>query len=102
MQIEEWLEVYQTNLFVVDEITGRMYACRGENLEVIPELASHRPMEDHELGASKNVPEKEDGRPHPTLETGDTPRGGPGELEWESTVSSGRSGRSGENPDTSG
>ena len=57
-----------------------MYACRGENLEVIPELASHRPMEDHELGASKNVPEKEDGRPHPTSTKGDTTRGGSGEL----------------------
>ena len=65
MQIEEWLVLYQTNLFVVDEITGRMYACRGERLEVIPEMASHRPMEDHELSASKNVPEKEDGRIHP-------------------------------------
>ena len=80
VQIEEWLGVYQTNLFVVDEITGRMYACRGENLEVIPELASHRPMEDHELGASKNVPEKEDGRPHQVSVKGDTPGGGPGDL----------------------
>ena len=32
VQIEEWLALYQTNLFVVDEITGRMYACRGEGL----------------------------------------------------------------------
>ena len=80
VQIEEWLGVYQTNLFVVDEITGRMYACRGENLEVIPELASHRPLEDHELSVSKNVPEKEDGRPHPASTKGDMTKGGPGGL----------------------
>ena len=65
VQIEEWLALYNTNLFVVDEITGRMYACRGERLEAIPELASHRCMEDHELSASKNVPEREDGGIHP-------------------------------------
>ena len=65
VQIEEWLALYQTNLFVIDEITSRMYACQGERLEVIPEVAIHRPMEDHELSASKHVPEREDGRVHP-------------------------------------
>ena len=79
VQIEEWLGLYQTNLFVVDEITGRMYVCRGGRLEAIPELASHRPMEDHELSASKNVPEKEDGRTHPPPTRKDIIMGGPGE-----------------------
>ena len=102
VQIEEWLALYHTNLFVVDKITGRMYACRGERLEAIPELASHRPMEDHELSASKNVPEREDGGIHPPSAGKDTIMGEPGELGGVQTDSIGRSGRSGENPNTSG
>ena len=78
VQIDEWLALYKTNLFVVDEITGRMYACRGETLEVIPKMASHRPMEDHELSVSKHVPEWEDGGIHPPPTSEGASNNGPG------------------------
>ena len=34
------------NIFVVDEITGRMYAEVGGKLHSIPEIASHRHQEE--------------------------------------------------------
>ena len=42
VQIDEWINRYETNIFVVDEITGRMYAKIGGKLHSIPEIASHR------------------------------------------------------------
>ena len=98
VQIEEWLSLYNTNLFVVDEITGRMYACRGKKLEAIPEVASHRPMEDHELSASKNVPEREDGGIHPSSTRKDATRGEPGELGEAQQAASGEVGEVGRTP----
>ena len=59
MQIDEWLPLYKGNIYVVDEITGRMYLSKGEHLMRIAETASHRPFQDHELSISRHVPEKE-------------------------------------------
>ena len=42
IQADEWQETYGGNVFVVDELTGRMYVLRGDTLERIPEVASHR------------------------------------------------------------
>ena len=46
-------------MYVVDEITGRMYLSKGEHLMRIAETASHRPFQDHELSISRHVPERE-------------------------------------------
>ena len=42
IQADEWQETYGGNIFVVDEVTGRMYVLRGDALERIPEVASCR------------------------------------------------------------
>ena len=42
IQADEWQETYGGNIFVVDEVTGQMYVLRGDALERIPEVASHR------------------------------------------------------------
>ena len=42
IQADEWQEAYGGNIFVVDEVTGRMYVLRGDTLERIPEVASRR------------------------------------------------------------
>ena len=49
IQIDEWVDMYGTNIFVVDEITGRMYAEVGGKLHSIPEIASHRCQEEPAL-----------------------------------------------------
>ena len=59
VQIDEWLPLYKGNIYVVDEITGRMYLSKGEHLMQIAETASHRPFQDHELSISRHFPEKE-------------------------------------------
>ena len=41
VQIDEWVNRYGTNIFVVDKITGRMYAEVGGKLHSIPEIVSH-------------------------------------------------------------
>ena len=41
VQIDEWVDRYGSNIFVVDEITGRMYAEAGGKLHTIPEIANH-------------------------------------------------------------
>ena len=41
VQIDERINRYKMNIFVVDEITGRMYAKIGGKLHSIPEIASH-------------------------------------------------------------
>ena len=43
VQIDEWLPLYKGNIYVVDEITGRMYLSKGEHLMRIAETASHFP-----------------------------------------------------------
>ena len=63
VQIDEWLPLYKGNIYVVDEITGRMYLKKGEHLMRIAETASHRPFQDHELSISRHVPEREHTEP---------------------------------------
>ena len=46
VQIDEWVDMYGTNIFVVEEITSRMYAKVGGKLQLIPEIASHRHQEE--------------------------------------------------------
>ena len=59
MQIDEWLPLYKGNIYVVDEVTGRMYLAKGEHLMRIAETASHHPFQDHELSMSRHIPERE-------------------------------------------
>ena len=59
VQIDEWLPLYKGNIYVVDEVTGRMYLSKGEHLMRIAETASHHPFQDHELSMSPHVPERE-------------------------------------------
>ena len=59
VQIDEWLPLYKGNIYVVDEVTGRMYLAKGEHLMWIIETASHRPFQDHELSMSRHIPERE-------------------------------------------
>ena len=57
VQIDEWLPLYKGNIYVVDEVTGRMYLSKGEHLMQIAETASH--CQEHELSMSRHVPERE-------------------------------------------
>ena len=59
VQIDEWLPLYKGNIYVVDEVTGRMYLSKGEHLMRIAETASHRSFQDHELSLSRHIPERE-------------------------------------------
>ena len=59
VQIDEWLPLYKGNIYVVEEVTGRMYLAKGEHLMQIAETASHRPFQDHELSMSRHIPEWE-------------------------------------------
>ena len=59
VQIDEWLPLYKGNIYLVDEVTGRMYLSKGEHLMQIAETASHRPFQDHELSMSRHIPERE-------------------------------------------
>ena len=59
VQIDEWLPLYKGNIYVVDEVTGRMYLSKGEHLMRIAETARHRPFQDHELSMSRHIPERE-------------------------------------------
>ena len=63
VQIDECLPLYKGNIYVVDEITGRMYLSKGEHLMRIAETASHRPFQDHELSISRHVSEREYAEP---------------------------------------
>ena len=78
VQIDEWLPLYKGNIYVVDEITGRMYLSKGEHLMRIAETASHRPFQDHELSISRHVPEREHAEPTSRL-AGESPGVGLGE-----------------------
>ena len=59
VQIDEWLPLYKGNIYVVDEVTGRMYLSKGEHLMQIAETASHHPFQGHELSMSQHVPKRE-------------------------------------------
>ena len=67
IEIDEWVPLYKGNIYVVDEVMGRMYLSKGEHLMRIAETASHCLFQDHELSISRHIPERE----HP--ESGDLP-----------------------------
>ena len=79
VQIDEWLPLYKGNIYVVDEVTGRMYLSKGEHLMRIAETASHHPFQDHELSMSRHVPERE----HPSQESQGPPSGTEPEIAGE-------------------
>ena len=79
VQTDEWLPLYKGNIYVVDEITGRMYLSKGEHLMRIAETASHRPFQDHELSRSRHVPERE----HPSQVGQEPPLGTEPEIAGE-------------------
>ena len=49
VQIDEWVNMYGMNIFVVDKITDRMYAKVGGKLHSIPEIAGHLRQEEPAL-----------------------------------------------------
>ena len=56
IQADEWQETYGGNVFVVDEVTGWMYVLRGDTLERIPEVASHRRRDENSPSVTPRVP----------------------------------------------
>ena len=71
IQANEWQETYGGNVFVVDEVTGRMYVLRGDTLERIPEVASHRRRDELSPSVTPRVPGESAGLQTPA--TGNTP-----------------------------
>ena len=51
VQIDDWRERYGGNVYVVDEVTGRIYVMKGDLLERVPEIASRRRREDTEVSS---------------------------------------------------
>ena len=86
IQADEWQETYGGNVFVVDEVTGRMYVLRGDTLERIPEVASHRRRDDLSPSVTPCIPEESAGlqtpavrnTPVPVVESTRQPQGTPG------------------------
>ena len=62
VQIDEWQPLYKGNIYVVDEVMGRMYLSKGEHIMRIAETMSHCPFQDHELSITRHVPKRE--QPH--------------------------------------
>ena len=58
IQADEWQETYRGNVFVVDEVTGRMYVLRGDTLERIPEVTSRRRRDEFRPSVTPHVPRK--------------------------------------------
>ena len=85
VQIDEWLPLYKGNIYVIDEVTGRMYLAKGEHLMWIAETASHRPFQDHELSMSRHIPEWEyigqEGQELPSGPRSEIAREGRGDLD---------------------
>ena len=73
IQVDEWLGIYRGNVFVVDEVTGRIYVMKGAHLEHIPKVASRCRREDRELSVSRHIPEWETGERTPQQGVGRTP-----------------------------
>ena len=71
IQADEWQETYGGNVFVVDEVTGRMYVLRGDTLERIPEVASRRRRDEHSPSVTPHVPGESAGLQTPAI--GNTP-----------------------------
>ena len=86
IQADEWQETYGGNIFVVDEVTGRMYVLRGDTLERIPEVASRRRRDDLSPSVTPRIPEESAGlrtpavgnTPVPVAESTRQPQGTPG------------------------
>ena len=57
------------NVFVVDEVTGRMYVVRGDTLERIPEVASCRKRNELSLNVTTRVPGESAGLQTPAIRT---------------------------------
>ena len=49
VRIDEWKDTYGTNVYVIDEVTGRIYADIGGNLRRIRVICSHRKRDEQEL-----------------------------------------------------
>ena len=71
IQANEWQETYGGNVFVLDEVTGRMYVLRGDTLERIPEVASRRRRDELSPSVTPRVPEESPGLRTPAI--GNTP-----------------------------
>ena len=71
IQADEWQETYGGNVFVVDEVTGRMYVLRGDTLERIPEVASRRRRDELSPSVTPSVPRESAGLRTPAI--GNTP-----------------------------
>ena len=52
VRINEWRDTYGTNVYVIDEVTGRIYADVGGELRRIPVICSHRKRDEQELAAA--------------------------------------------------
>ena len=71
IQADKWQETYGGNVFVVDEVTGRMYVLRGDTLERIPEVASRRRRDELSPSVTPCVPGESEGSRTPAI--GNTP-----------------------------
>ena len=71
IQADEWQETYGGNVFVVDEVTGRMYVLRGDTLERTPKVASRRRRDELSLSVTPRVPGESAGSRIPAI--GNTP-----------------------------
>ena len=49
VRIDEWKDTYGTNVYVIDEVTGRIYADIGGDLKRIQVICSHRKRDEKEL-----------------------------------------------------
>ena len=67
IQANEWQETYGGNVFVVDELTGRMYVLRGDALERIPKVASHRRRDELSPSVVPRAPGEGTGLRTPTI-----------------------------------
>ena len=58
VQIDQWQDKYGGNVYVVDEVKGRIYVLRGDIMERVPEVASCRRREDIEMPSMHRSREK--------------------------------------------
>ena len=59
VQIDEWKDKYGGNVYVVDEVTGRIYLMKGDDLERVPEVASRWRREDAETSQLQQLPTRD-------------------------------------------
>ena len=71
VQANEWQENDGGNVFLVDKVTGQMYVLRGDTLERIPEVASHRRRDELHPSVTPRVPWESAGLRTPAI--GNTP-----------------------------